>query len=64
MMLSPMKLAIIIFVLLLFFGAKRLPQLARSMGESINEFKKGKDEAEIKGQAGDAKGSDSERKVG
>lgn len=64
MMLSPMKLAIIIFVLLLFFGAKRLPQLARSMGESINEFKKGKDEAEDKGQASDAKGSDSERKVG
>jgi sec-independent protein translocase protein TatA len=65
MMLSPMKLAIIILVLLLFFGAKRLPQLARSMGESINEFKKGKDESEVKGRdSGEgARASDSEKKL-
>ena len=34
--------AIIIFaVLLLFFGARKLPDLARSLGKSVNEFKKG-----------------------
>ena len=28
-------------VLLLFFGARKLPELARSLGSSMNEFKKG-----------------------
>jgi sec-independent protein translocase protein TatA len=33
---------IVIFGLaVLLFGAARLPQLARSMGKSINEFKRG-----------------------
>ena len=31
----------ILIVLLLLFGAKKLPELARSMGSSVNEFKKG-----------------------
>ncbi len=26
---------------MLLFGAKKIPQLARSMGSSVNEFKKG-----------------------
>jgi sec-independent protein translocase protein TatA len=38
---------IIIFVLiLLLFGAKKLPELARGMGKSIGEFKKAKEEFE------------------
>ena len=28
-------------VVLLLFGARKLPELARSMGSSVNEFKKG-----------------------
>ncbi|MCK6446979.1 MAG: twin-arginine translocase TatA/TatE family subunit [Planctomycetes bacterium] len=32
---------LLILVLLLFFGATKLPQLARSLGSSVNEFKKG-----------------------
>ncbi|HEX5705865.1 MAG TPA: twin-arginine translocase TatA/TatE family subunit [Pyrinomonadaceae bacterium] len=32
---------IILFVVLLIFGSTRLPQLARGMGKSIREFKKG-----------------------
>jgi sec-independent protein translocase protein TatA len=37
---------IILFVVLLLFGSKKLPELARSIGKSISEFKKGKDDAE------------------
>ena len=35
------ELLLIVFVLLLIFGSTKLPQLARGMGKSINEFKKG-----------------------
>jgi sec-independent protein translocase protein TatA len=36
---------IIVAVVVLLFGARKLPQLARSMGASITEFKRGlKDE--------------------
>lgn len=39
---SPFKDSIIVLVvLLLFFGPKRLPLLSRSIGESIKEFKGG-----------------------
>lgn len=38
------EVLIIVIVLILFFGAKRLPELARSLGKSINEFKKGRSE--------------------
>jgi sec-independent protein translocase protein TatA len=31
----------ILIVVLLLFGANQLPKLARSMGSSVNEFKKG-----------------------
>ena len=30
--------------LILLFGAKKLPELAKGLGQSIREFKKGKDE--------------------
>jgi sec-independent protein translocase protein TatA len=32
---------IVVGVLVLLFGARKLPELARSMGSSITEFKKG-----------------------
>jgi sec-independent protein translocase protein TatA len=39
---SPWKDAVIVLVIvLLFFGPKRLPALSRSIGESIKEFKGG-----------------------
>ena len=35
------ELVIVLVVLLLLFGAKRLPEIARSVGKSTKEFKKG-----------------------
>jgi TatA/E family protein of Tat protein translocase len=40
------ELLIILVIVLLLFGASRLPDLARSLGSSVKEFKKGV--AEIK----------------
>ena len=37
--LSSWELIIIFLVVLLFFGAKRLPGLAKSLGKSLREFK-------------------------
>jgi len=38
--LGPAEIALIMGVLLLLFGAKRLPQLARGLGQSIGEFRR------------------------
>ena len=35
---------IIFLIILLLFGAKRLPEIARSLGKATNEFKKAKGE--------------------
>lgn len=39
------ELLIILFLVLLFFGPKRLPELAESIGKSIRRFKKASREA-------------------
>ena len=40
------EILLILFVILLLFGAKKLPELSRSLGKSLGEFKKGKDDLE------------------
>jgi sec-independent protein translocase protein TatA len=39
------ELLIILVIVLVLFGAIRLPELARSLGSSFKEFKKGVNEA-------------------
>ncbi|HEY7521593.1 MAG TPA: twin-arginine translocase TatA/TatE family subunit [Methylomirabilota bacterium] len=39
------ELLIILVIVLVLFGANRLPELARSLGSSVKEFKKGVQEA-------------------
>jgi sec-independent protein translocase protein TatA len=40
------ELLVILLIVLLLFGAARLPEIARSLGKSIHEFKKGIKEVE------------------
>lgn len=44
--LGPMEIALIAGVLVLLFGASKLPELARSMGTATGEFQKGREEVE------------------
>jgi|TARA_B100001013_G_scaffold67618_1_gene35329 sec-independent protein translocase protein TatA len=52
---GPSEMMIIAFIVMLLFGAKKLPELARSLGKSKGEFEKGKHDSESN--------SDSESKV-
>lgn len=40
------ELLVVLLIILLLFGAARLPEIARSMGKSLHEFKKGVKEVE------------------
>ena len=44
--LGPTELVVIVIVIFLLFGATRLPQLAKSLGQSKRAFREGLDEAE------------------
>ena len=37
---GPLEVVVILCVVLLLFGAKRLPEIGRALGEGIREFKK------------------------
>jgi sec-independent protein translocase protein TatA len=39
--LGPVEIIIILLIIVLLFGAKKLPELARGLGKSASEFKKG-----------------------
>ena len=59
---GPWELALIFLVVLLLFGAKRLPDIAQGMGKGIREFKKAvKDtQGEIKSSINEIKTDDSD----
>lgn len=37
---GPMEIVVILLVVLLLFGAKRLPEIGKALGDGIREFKK------------------------
>ena len=43
-MLTPMTSLVIFIVLLMMFGAKKLPELAKGLGQAIREFTKARNE--------------------
>ena len=45
-MFSPMQMFIVAVLVLILFGAKKLPVFARSLGRSLGEFKRAKDDFE------------------
>ena len=55
------ELLIILVIVLVLFGAKRLPELARSLGSSVKEFKKGVNE--VKNEDATAAHKEEEKKV-
>jgi len=50
------EILIILVVVLLLFGARRLPELAKSIGQSVREFRKGirdmRTDIDIEGEVG------------
>lgn len=37
---GPMELALIVLIIVIIFGARKLPELGKSMGEGIKNFKR------------------------
>ena len=60
---GPTELWVILGVLVLVFGARKLPELARAMGSSINQFKKGlKEDPDLLEKGGDGNSAQSAEK--
>jgi sec-independent protein translocase protein TatA len=55
------ELLIILVIVLILFGANRLPELAKSLGSSVKEFKKGVNE--VKNEDVTAARKEEEKKV-
>jgi sec-independent protein translocase protein TatA len=63
------ELLVVLLVVVLLFGAQKLPRLARSTGEAMGEFQKGREEIEGEleelreagSEAGEAPGTDHSR---
>lgn len=43
---GPLEILLIVLVIIVLFGASKIPELARSLGKATGEFKKGKNEIE------------------
>ena len=54
------EILIILVILLLLFGAKKLPELSRSIGKSLGEFKKGQREGNLPEKENDDESMNSE----
>jgi sec-independent protein translocase protein TatA len=43
---GPWQIVLVVLVVLLLFGGKKIPELMKGLGRGISEFKKGKKEIE------------------
>ena len=57
------ELLIILVIVLILFGANRLPELAKSLGSSVKEFKKGVNEAKAEDTTSPARKEEEEKKA-
>lgn len=61
------ELLVILFIILLVFGSKKLPELAKGLGKGINEFKRAsqdiQSELDINSVASEGKATKKEEKV-
>ncbi|UDQ99538.1 twin-arginine translocase TatA/TatE family subunit [Lentisphaerae bacterium WC36] len=57
------ELIVIVLIILIFFGAKKIPELARGIGKGIREFKKGLHDVHTEITAEDDEKSKSNTKV-
>ena len=56
--LGPMELIIALVVILLLFGAKRIPELARGLGSGVREFKAGTKEGQLEDKKDEKNGTE------
>ncbi len=54
--LNPWELGMILMAILLLFGAKRVPEIGRSLGKGIREFK-----SSVEGKGDDAEKTEEEK---
>jgi sec-independent protein translocase protein TatA len=55
---APSEWALILVIVLVLFGAKKLPELARSLGQSMNEFRKAREDFDRELQAAGNEGKE------
>ena len=55
--LGTQELLVILVIALVIFGGSKLPEIARSLGKSVNEFKKGIHEGATEGDKDESKKS-------
>ncbi|MDD5095203.1 MAG: twin-arginine translocase TatA/TatE family subunit [Dehalococcoidia bacterium] len=60
--LSAWEIALILVIVLIVFGAGKLPQVGRSMGEAIKEFRKSKDDKDEVAQTNNSKAAEGDKK--
>jgi sec-independent protein translocase protein TatA len=55
------EIILILLVILILFGAKKIPELAKGLGKGMSEFKKGLKDVEDEIKAGDKKEDKTEK---
>ena len=46
-MVGPWQIVIILVIVVLFFGGRKIPELMKGLGKGVSEFKKGAKEGEV-----------------